>query len=254
MSVGPYAPPLIQVFENCLKPIGSGQFITYYCPAKVLSMGYGTTRDDVPSLQPGDIWSKQKCEEVFARSLPKYDAFLDDDVAIRARNGHKSLTAYQRDALISGLYNAGPALLSGNIGRALREGRDKDMPEFLSRWNKGGGRILPGLVRRRKAEGQLWSGDIKGAQATAQTILPGSMPQSREVPTPTTGELARRTTREGAAAAGGGATSGGTVATKPAGTPTSSAEMALIVGGLVVFVIGAVLIARKVSMLKKDWH
>ena len=49
-------------------------------------------------------------------------------------------------------------------------------------------------------------------------------------------------------------TSGGTVATKPAGAPTSNAEIALIVGGLVVFVIGAVLVARKVSALKKDWH
>lgn len=254
MSVGPYASPLIAAFEGLLKPIGGGQFTTYYCPAKVLTIGLGTTRDDVPSLQPGDIWSKQRCEEVFARSLPKYDAFLDGDLAIRARNGHKSLTVYQRDALISGLYNAGPALLSGNIGRAVREGRDKDMPEYLSRWNKAGGKVMAGLVRRRKAEGQLWSNDIKGAQATAQTILPGSMPQSREVPTPTTGELARRTTREGAAAAGGAGTSGGTVATKPAGAPTSNAEIALIVGGLVVFVIGAVLLARKVSMLKKDWH
>ena len=193
-------------------------------------------------------------DDLAAVLLLEAEPFLDGDLAIRARNGHKSLTVYQRDALISGLYNAGPALLSGNIGRALREGRDKDMPEFLSRWNKGGGRILPGLVRRRKAEGQLWSGDIKGAQATAQTILPGSMPQSREVPTPTTGELARRTTREGAAAAGGAGTSGGTVATKPAGATTSNAEMALIVGGLVVFVIGAVLVASKVSALKKDWH
>lgn len=254
MSVGPYASPLIAAFEGLLKPIGGGQFTTYYCPAKVLTIGLGTTRDDVPSLQPGDIWSKQRCEEVFARSLPKYDAFLDDDVAIRARNGHKSLTVYQRDALISGLYNAGPAYLSGNIGRAVREGRDAEVPEFMSRWNKGGGRVLAGLVRRRKAEGQLWSGDIQGAQKTAGTILPGSMPQSREVPTPTTGELVRRTTREGAAAAGGAGASGGTVATKPADAPISGPEIALIVGGLVVFVVGAVLLARKVSALKKDWH
>ena len=34
------------------------------------------------------------------------------------------------------------------------------------------------------------------------------------------------------------------------GTP----RVSLIVGGLVVFVIGAVLVASKVSALKKDWH
>ena len=254
MPVGPYAPPLIRAFESCLKPVGGGQFTTYRCPANVVTIGWGTTRDDAPDLQEGVFWSLSVCNQVFDRSLLKYDAALDGIVAARARDGHKSLTAYQRDALISFVYNCGPGGLSGNVGRAVREGRDAEVPEFLSRWNKGGGRILAGLVRRRKAEGQLWSGDIKGAQTTAQTILPGSMPQSREVPTPTTGELARRTTREGAAAAGGAGTSGGTVATKPAGTPTSSAEMALIVGGLVVFVIGAALLARKVSALKKDWH
>lgn len=254
MSVGPYASPLIAAFEGLLKPIGGGQFTTYYCPAKVLTIGLGTTKDDVPTLKPGDIWSKQRCEDVFARSLPKYDAFLDPVVADRVRNGHPSLKTHQRDALISGLYNAGPAYLSGNIGRAIREGRDRDMPEYMSRWNKGGGKVLDGLVRRRRAEGQLWSGDITGAQKTAQTILPGTMPQSREVPTPTTGELARRTTREGAAAASGAGASGGTVATKPTDTPISGPEVALIVGGLVVFVIGAVLLARKVSALKKDWH
>lgn len=254
MPVGPYAPPLIRAFESCLKPLGGGRYTTYYCPAGVLTIGWGSTRDDVASLKPGDVWTQAACNGTFDAALPKYDAYLDPVVADRARNGHKSLTAYQRDALISFVYNCGPGGLSGNVGRAVREGRDAEVPEFLSRWNKGGGRILAGLVRRRKAEGQLWSGDIKGAQTTAQTILPGSMPQSREVPTPTTGELARRTTREGAAAAGGAGTSGGTVATKPAGTPTSSAEMALIVGGLVVFVIGAALLARKVSALKKDWH
>ena len=254
MPVGPYAPPLIQAFESCLKPVGGDQFTTYRCPAGVLTIGWGSTRDDAPDLSDGDKWSGTVCKRVFYQSLPKYDAYLDPVVADRARNGHPSLTTHQRDALISGLYNAGPKLLSGNIGRAVREGRDADVPEYLSRWNKGGGKVWPGLVRRRKAEGQLWSGDLQGAQTTAGTILPGSMPQDRQVPTPTTGELARRTTREGAAAAGGAGASGGTVATKPAGAPTSGAEMALIVGGLVVFVIGAVLVARKVSMLKKDWH
>ena len=241
---------LIQSFESCLKPIGDGRFRTYRCPANVVTIGWGTTASDVPDLREGDVWDQAKCDRVFAASLGKYE----DAVSRLAAKRSSPLDQNEFDALVSFVYNCGPGGLSGNVGRAVREGRDAEVPEFLSRWNKGGGRILAGLVRRRKAEGQLWSGDIKGAQTTAQTILPGSMPQSREVPTPTTGELARRTTREGAAAAGGAGASGGTVATKPAGAPTSNAEMALIVGGLVVFVIGAVLVASKVSALKKDWH
>lgn len=250
---------LIKAFESCLKKMSNGMFTTYRCPANVTTIGWGTTASDVPSLKDGDIWSRQKCDDVFAASLGKYEAYVTKLGNERRANGHGLLNSHQFDTLVSFTYNCGPGGLSGNVGRAVREGRDSQVPEYLSRWNKGGGKILAGLVRRRKAEGQLYLGDVSGAMRTAGTIAPGSMPQSRETPKPTTSELARRTPGLAGGAAAGGGTSSGTVANKTATEapsapkPYSSTEMALIGAGIAVAIVCTVIMLRKWGEMKKDW-
>lgn len=62
---------LIQAFESCLKSVGDGRFRTYRCPAGVVTIGWGTTAADVPSLAEGEIWTREKCGEVFIASLTK---------------------------------------------------------------------------------------------------------------------------------------------------------------------------------------
>lgn len=164
---------LIQAFESCLKPTGDGRYRTYRCPANVVTIGWGTTASDVPTLKEGDIWTKAQCDEIFAASLGKYESAVMRVAAARAR----PLNQNQFDALVSFVYNVGPGGFDGSVGRAVRDCRDDDVPEKLALWNKAGGKVLPGLVRRRKAEGQLWDGDIKAASVTAQAVLPASMPQ-----------------------------------------------------------------------------
>lgn len=249
MRTGPGGVALIQAFESCLRPAGSGQFRTYVCPAGVLTIGWGTTRHDVPELKPGDVWSRQRCDEVFAASLPKYEAPVRELAARRVRAGHAALTQHQFDALVSGVYNAGPGLLAGNVGRAVAEGRDREVPDYLARWNKGGGRVLAGLVRRRKAEGELWRGDAKAAERTAGTIIPGTMPQARETPSPTAAELARRTpaATAGVAAGAGTAAGGGTFG------DGSGATLAVVALGVALALVAAAVAARRWAALRKDW-
>lgn len=176
---------LIQAFESCLKKLPDGRYTTYQCPADVTTIGWGTTASDVPGLLPGVIWTKERCDNVFEASLAKYEAYVD-----RGR-GSTMLTWYQNDALSSWVYNCGYRADS-QVWVAVKGGKHKDVPKYLARWDKAGGKVLAGLTRRRKAEGQLYVGDLAGASATAQTILPGSMPQMHDqpAPKPSTGDLA----------------------------------------------------------------
>ncbi len=69
------------------------------------------------------------------------------------------LTQNQFDALVSFEYNIGYSKLSAStLLRLLNSGDYKGASDQFGRWVYGGGKILPGLVRRRKAETQLFIG------------------------------------------------------------------------------------------------
>jgi GH24 family phage-related lysozyme (muramidase) len=68
------------------------------------------------------------------------------------------LNQNQFDALVSFTYNLGPGwtVQNNNLRRLLRARRFRDVPRELMTWVHAGGKVLPGLVRRRKAEGRLF--------------------------------------------------------------------------------------------------
>ena len=239
---------LIQAFESCLKPAGDGRYRTYRCPAGVVTIGWGTTAADVPSLAEGEIWTRDKCDEVFITSLAKYEAMVDRV----ARDRAKPLAQHQFDALVSLVYNCGPGALAGSVGKAVREGGDADVPALMARWTKAGGRVLAGLVRRRKAEGEFWAGDRAAAAKTAQTVFPGSVARSRDVPVPTTTDLARAAPNATATVAVGTTTAVAGGANHSG--PDQIVATAVLVGfGLAVAIVAGIVLARKWTALKEEW-
>jgi lysozyme len=67
------------------------------------------------------------------------------------------LNENQRAAVASFIYNLGRgAFRASTLRKRINAGEFDDIPYQLSRWNKAGGRILRGLVRRRAAEANLW--------------------------------------------------------------------------------------------------
>jgi lysozyme len=67
------------------------------------------------------------------------------------------LNQNQFDALVSFTYNLGPGWTKkSGLRDALLQRRYRDVPRELRRWVKAGGQVLPGLVRRREAEGRLF--------------------------------------------------------------------------------------------------
>ena len=68
-----------------------------------------------------------------------------------------ALDQNQFDALVSFVFNVGAgAFADSTLLRKLNEGRYDAVPKELDRWVKAGGKTLEGLVRRRKAEGELF--------------------------------------------------------------------------------------------------
>ena len=89
------------------------------------------------------------------------DRLLQVDVANFARKIDAlikvQLNENQHDALLSFAFNVGPAnFAKSSVLRAVNAGKFAQVPAYLAQWNKAGGRVLSGLVKRRAAEGKLF--------------------------------------------------------------------------------------------------
>jgi lysozyme len=105
----------------------------------------------------------------FRRGITRQRAFelLQEDAAEVARAIRRHvrvpLTQPQFDALCSFGFNCGTgAIATSTLTRRLNAGEYAAVPHELNRWVKAGGQTLPGLVRRRKAEGRLFARGLYG--------------------------------------------------------------------------------------------
>lgn len=124
----------------------------YLCPAKVLTIGYGhTSRAGAPPVTRG-----MKIGEAEAAVI------LRRDVESFAKGVAKLLTIPLNDnqfsALVSFAYNVGlGAFAKSSVLKAVNSQDFAAVPGRLKLWTKGGGKVLPGLVKRRAAEAQLFA-------------------------------------------------------------------------------------------------
>ena len=161
MKLSPAGEALMHKFEGYRdKP--------YLCPARIWTIGYGHVlyqeqirlpvvkkegyegmiRKDFP-LKPEDnrVWTKPEIDELFRADVGAFErGVLRLIPGVDGRQG-----AF--DALVSFAYNAG----LGNLQRSqirIRANRGdwEGAAEAFRQWTKGGGKVLPGLVRRREAE------------------------------------------------------------------------------------------------------
>jgi len=122
----------------------------YRCAAGVWTIGYGHTKD----VERGDVWTEAQADEALKHELIEFEGYINDLVEC-------SLTQNQFDALVSWVYNLGPAnLQASTLLKKLNASDYEDVPSQLKRWNKAGGKVLEGLIRRREAEALLFQGAI----------------------------------------------------------------------------------------------
>lgn len=135
MTISDKGLDLIKSFEGC-------RLTAYKCPAGVWTIGWGHT---------GDVYEGQTITQAQA------DQMLREDMGAYERKVTKYEGIYhwnqnEFDALTSFAYNV------GSIDQLTANGtRSRDViADKLLAYNRGGGRVLAGLTRRRQAERELF--------------------------------------------------------------------------------------------------
>ena len=134
----------------------------YYCPAGVLTIGYGTTHyANGKSVKPDDTITEEQAEKELKSEVDKISAAL----ALKVHTW-KLLNDNQKEAVISFAYNFGPAFYGrpgfGSISKLLRTSADwvdaAEVRRVFGLYCKANGKILLGLEKRRLAEANLFLG------------------------------------------------------------------------------------------------
>ena len=125
----------------------------YLCPAGVPTIGYGAT------YYPGgrkvkmsdNAITESYAESLLLTMLTRYEDGVDRYVQVEINEN-------QFDALVSFAYNLGlGALKSSTLLKKINSDPcDENISYQFNRWTKAGGRVLMGLVKRRKEESELY--------------------------------------------------------------------------------------------------
>ena len=122
---------------------------SYQCSANVWTLGYGHTQ----GVAEGDSCSEEAAEIILVNDLKEFETYVTAFVDVE-------LDQNQFDALVAWTFNLGPTnLRTSTLLKKLNAGDYNDVPSEIKRWNRAGGQVLDGLIRRREAEALLFAGE-----------------------------------------------------------------------------------------------
>ena len=131
---------------NLIKKYEGFRSKAYLCPARIWTIGYGHTS----GVKSGDVITEAQGEEYLRADLKEAENVI---------NSHNlELNQNQFDALVSFVFNLGPGNFNRSTLLKLIKGSRYDVrikAEFR-KWVYGGGKVLNGLVKRRKEEAELY--------------------------------------------------------------------------------------------------
>lgn len=139
MDVGP-ALDIIKQFEGC-------KLSAYQDIVGVWTIGFGST----VNVSPGDVITMDEALERLADDVARRASKIQSLVTVECSNN-------QLCAIVSLSYNIGlGALAKSTLLKLLNESADLQLvaDEFL-KWDKAGGQVVAGLLRRRQAERSLF--------------------------------------------------------------------------------------------------
>lgn len=148
---------LIKQFEGCrlqaYKPVPAEKYYT---------IGYGHYGPDVA---PGAIITQAQADAYLILDLQKFEKAVNS-------LGLK-LNQNQFDALVSFAYNCG----IGNLKRLCDNRALPQIADAMLQYNKGSGKVLAGLVRRREAERTLFLSGM--GESSSDTLINADVPVNR---------------------------------------------------------------------------
>lgn len=130
---------VLKNFEGC-------KLTAYQDSVKVWTIGYGHTA----TAKPGMVISQAEAERLLLVDLANFEQGVMNMVKV-------PLKQTQFDALVVFSYNVGLGnLRSSTLLKKLNAGNYEGAANEFPKWNKAGGKVLNGLVRRRDAERTLF--------------------------------------------------------------------------------------------------
>jgi len=130
---------LIRRFEGC-------RLRAYLCPAGVPTIGWGSTG---PEVKLGQTCSQEYADARMERDALVYLAGSQATVPTASTPGRAA-------AMGDFAYNLGlTRLKASTLRKRALAGDWPGVKIELAKWNRGGGKVLPGLVARRAAEAKL---------------------------------------------------------------------------------------------------
>ena len=168
-----------RISDNCLALVKKweGCYLTAYLdPVGVWTIGYGTTNADKSitgttikrglkiSQDTADKWLKKSLEKKYLPKVLKYD-------------DRYHWNQNQLDALVSFAYNIGSIdQLTANGTRSISQ-----ISAHIPAYNKAGGKVLTGLVRRRADEKALFDRKVSTVSAKKYTVTFQTEPKYRVI-------------------------------------------------------------------------
>lgn len=153
--IGKEALEMIKQFEGC-------RLTAYKCPAGVWTIGYGHTA----GVKEGQTITQAQADAYLISDCQKFADYVDNPAYVPIT---ASINDNQRDALISFAFNCG----AGGL-KTLCKGRTAaQISSAILLYNKAGGTVLPGLVKRRKAEQELFNRPVEGTGGNTASSTTG---------------------------------------------------------------------------------
>jgi GH24 family phage-related lysozyme (muramidase) len=121
---------------------------------KPWTIGWGSTTDEQGRpIEPGTVWTRERADARFRKHLVQFEQEVRDAL------GDAPVTQNQFDAMVSLAYNIGcAAFRKSTLVRKHRAGDYEGAALEFVRWNRAGGKVMRGLIRRREAEARMYRG------------------------------------------------------------------------------------------------
>ena len=134
--------------KNLIKEAEGLRLDAYRCPAGIPTIGWGHTK----GVKLGQHITVQQAEDMLVEDIAPIERLL---------NGMKiNFRQEQFDALVSWIFNFGEGKFKGSTmyKRIIANAKDEEITDQMVKWINAAGRPLPGLMKRRVAEANLFLG------------------------------------------------------------------------------------------------
>ena len=143
----------MQISDNGLELIKKSEgckLTAYLDPVGKLTVGVGHLVLTKDNIKLGDTITQEQSDAILRSDLADSERAVNAFVKVQ-------LTQNMYDALIDFVFNVGSKSFAGStLLKKINANLFQDAALEFAKWNKAGGKVLPGLVKRREAERQLF--------------------------------------------------------------------------------------------------